>query len=116
MPSMLPRPRGYVCPRAIETPAVDGRLDERAWGHAPWSAPFVDIEANRRPAPRFETRVRMLWDDDALYIGARLEEPHVWGTLVEHDATLGQFQFGYEISGTAGQSAFTTNIYNLSFS
>jgi hypothetical protein len=34
-----------------------------------------------------------------------------WG-----DVTLGQFQFGYEISGTAGQSAFTTNSYNLSFS
>lgn len=34
-----------------------------------------------------------------------------WG-----DVTLGQFQFGYEISGTAGQSSFTTNSYNLSFS
>ncbi|MFI7546766.1 cellulose binding domain-containing protein [Actinoplanes sp. NPDC049599] len=33
-----------------------------------------------------------------------------WG-----DVTLGQFQFGYEISGTAGQSAFTTNSYNLTF-
>ena len=33
-----------------------------------------------------------------------------WG-----DVTLGQFQFGYEISGTAGQSAFTTNSYTLSF-
>jgi hypothetical protein len=33
-----------------------------------------------------------------------------WG-----DVTLGQFQFGYEISGTAGQSAFTTNSYSLSF-
>jgi hypothetical protein len=34
-----------------------------------------------------------------------------WG-----DVTLGQFQFGYEISGTTGQSAFTTNSYNLTFS
>ncbi|MBO3736501.1 cellulose binding domain-containing protein [Actinoplanes flavus] len=34
-----------------------------------------------------------------------------WG-----DVTLGQFQFGYEISGTAGQAAFTTNSYNLGFS
>lgn len=33
-----------------------------------------------------------------------------WG-----DVTLGQFQFGYEISGTAGQSSFTTNSYSLSF-
>ena len=34
-----------------------------------------------------------------------------WG-----DVTLGQFQFGYEISGTAGQAAFTTNSYSLNFS
>ncbi|MET8152191.1 cellulose binding domain-containing protein [Actinoplanes sp. NPDC049668] len=33
-----------------------------------------------------------------------------WG-----DVTLGQFQLGYEISGTAGQSSFTTNSYSLSF-
>ena len=33
-----------------------------------------------------------------------------WGVV-----TLGQFQFGYEISGTAGQSAFTADSYNLSF-
>ena len=65
----------------LSTPAIDGRLDERIWGHAPWSEPFVDIEGDIRPKPLFETRMRMLWDDDALYIGARLEEPHVWGTL-----------------------------------
>jgi hypothetical protein len=34
-----------------------------------------------------------------------------WG-----DVTLGQFQRCYEISGTAGRSAFTTNSYNFSFS
>jgi hypothetical protein len=34
-----------------------------------------------------------------------------WG-----DVTLGQFQFGYEISGTAGNADFVTNSYNLSFS
>jgi hypothetical protein len=34
-----------------------------------------------------------------------------WG-----DVTLGQFQFGYEISGTAGTSDFVTNSYSLSVS
>lgn len=88
MPSQLPHPRGYVCPRTVLTPVLDGRLDESIWGHAPWSEPFVDIEADLKPRPLFETRMRMLWDDDALYIGARLEEPHVWGTLTEHDAVI----------------------------
>jgi len=32
------------------------------------------------------------------------------------DVTIGQFQFGFEISGTAGASSFTTNSYSLNFS
>jgi len=29
-----------------------------------------------------------MWDDDALWIGAELEEPHVWGTLTDRDAVI----------------------------
>ena len=32
----------------------------------------------------------MLWDDDCLYIGADMDEPHVWGTLTEHDSVIYQ--------------------------
>lgn len=88
MTSQLPQPRSYVCPRTIAKPALDGTIDEVIWGHAPWSDLFIDIEGDKKPAPLFATRMRMLWDDEALYIGARLEEPHVWGTLTEHDAVI----------------------------
>jgi hypothetical protein len=87
---MPTQPKAYVCPRTIVTPRLDGGLDESVWGHAPWIAPFVDIEGDLRPEPSFETRMRMLWDGDALYIGAQLEEPHVWGTIMEHDAVIYQ--------------------------
>ena len=40
------------------------------------------------PPPRFQTRARMLWDDTYLYVGALLEEPHVWGTLTQHDSVI----------------------------
>jgi hypothetical protein len=30
----------------------------------------------------------MLWDDDFLYIGAELREPHVWATLTAHDSVI----------------------------
>ena len=30
----------------------------------------------------------MLWDDEALYIAAELEEPHVWATLTKHDSVI----------------------------
>ena len=32
----------------------------------------------------------MLWDDQYFYIGAQLDEPHVWGTLTAHDAVIFQ--------------------------
>ena len=43
-----------------------------------------------KPRLRFRTRVKLLWDKDCLYIGAELEEPHVWGTLTAHDAVIFQ--------------------------
>src|SRR3954464_7810801 len=81
-------PRGYVCPRTIVTPTLDGTMDESIWGHAPWTEEFEDIEGDLKPRPRFSRRVRMLWDDDYLDIGADMEEPHLWGALAEHDRII----------------------------
>jgi hypothetical protein len=80
--------KGYVCYHATGPIAVDGKLDDAAWKAAPWSDDFVDIEGGRRAAPRYRTRVKILWDDECLYIGAELEEPHVWATLREHDSVI----------------------------
>ena len=82
------RPTGYVCYRATSPLALDGRLEEDVWEAAPWSEAFVDIEGDRKPPPRFRTRVKMLWDDEALYVAAEMEEPHVWGTLTKHDSVI----------------------------
>ena len=32
----------------------------------------------------------MLWDDSYFYVAATLKEPHVWGTLKEHDSVIFQ--------------------------
>src|SRR5262245_39064809 len=81
-------PRDYVCYRMIGPMKIDGRLDEASWLAAAWTQEFVDIEGNGRPKPRFRTRAKMLWDDDYFYVGAELEEPHVWGALTNHDAVI----------------------------
>lgn len=83
-------PRGYVCCRATSPISIDGNLDKAAWKAVPWTEDFVDIEGDRKPKPRFRTRVKMLWDDDYLYIAAELDEPHVWGTLTQHDSVIFQ--------------------------
>ena len=81
-------PRAYVAYRAERPIRVDGRLDEAAWQAAPWTDDFVDIEGPPKPAPRFRTRARMLWDSTNLYIAAELSEPDVWGTITQRDAVI----------------------------
>ena len=81
-------PKGYVCYRAAGPLQIDGRLDDGPWRDAPWTDDFVDIEGDRKPRPRFRTRVKMLWDDTCFYVGAELHEPHVWATLTRHDAVI----------------------------
>jgi hypothetical protein len=78
-------PRRYASPYATTPIVIDGRLDDAGWSRASWSDVFVDIEGDRKPRPRHDTRMKIAWDDQFLYVGARLDEPHVWGTLTEHD-------------------------------
>lgn len=89
MPSNLSEPpRHYVCFRARAPVRIDGLLDDDAWKSAQPSEAFVDIEGDTKPAPRFRTDVQMAWDDSCFYIGAALEEPHVWATLTKRDTVI----------------------------
>jgi len=79
-------PARYTCHRAHSPITIDGHLDEPCWRAAPLSTPFVDIVTGQ-PA-WFDTRVRLLWDDDNLYFGFTAEETDVWGTLTERDSKI----------------------------
>jgi hypothetical protein len=81
-------PRSYACSWTPAPPTIDGRLTDAAWQAAQWTDDFVDIEGDLRPRPLYQTRAKLLWDDVNLYIGAELADPHVWGTLTEHDAIV----------------------------
>jgi hypothetical protein len=64
-------------------------VDKAAWAHVPWSDPFVDIEGPvRKPREYPRTRIKMMYDDDWLYVGAELMETKIWGTICEKNATL----------------------------
>lgn len=81
-------PRHYICYRTSGSILVDGLLNESAWLNADWTDYFVDIEGNKRPDPWYNTRVKMLWDDNYLYIAAFLEEPDVWATLTKRESVV----------------------------
>lgn len=71
-------PGKYICQRTGKAIKIDGRLNDRSWKKAKWSNLFVDIEGDKKPLPLQQTKVKMLWDDQYLYIGAVLEEEHIW--------------------------------------
>jgi hypothetical protein len=60
--------------RATGPVRVDGRLDDAAWSAAPPATQFTQLDpAEGQPASE-RTEVRVLYDDEALYIGVRLHD------------------------------------------
>ena len=83
-------PRGVVALRTKAPIQVDGKLDPTEWAHAVWTDEFIDIQGPSLPAPKHPTRAKLLWDDENLYIAAQLLEPHLQGSIREHDAVIFQ--------------------------
>lgn len=79
-------PRTYVAHRTNDVMVIDGKDNESAWQTAEWSKSFIDIEGKKKPL--YETKVKMLWDMSYLYLLAKLDEPHVWGTLKQRDTVV----------------------------
>lgn len=81
-------PRTYIVPRATAPLLIDGVADEAAWSAVGWSRTYVDILGSMWADPEYPTRMKLLWDDEFLYVIAELEEPHLWATLVDRDAII----------------------------
>jgi len=77
--------RSYTVNYTSRPVQIDGQLTDPAWKMAKWSELFVDIEGDLKPKPLYDTKVKMLWDSQYLYIGAYLKEPNLWATLKNHD-------------------------------
>src|SRR5688572_13670644 len=52
-------------------PLIDGRLHERAWASAEIGKDFVQMEPKPGEAASQRTEARVLYDDDAIYVGVR---------------------------------------------
>jgi len=78
-------PEKYLAYKTEEPIIVDGDLTDGEWGKVPWTSEFNDLEGDKKPAPLYGTKVKMLWDEKYFYFAAELIEPHIWATLKEHD-------------------------------
>ena len=79
--STLPPVKTWECLKTTEKITIDGRLDEAAWDRAQWSEPFGFI--NDGGTTPMNTQVAMLWNDEFLFLGYKVEDHDVRGSMTE---------------------------------
>src|SRR4029453_11827178 len=69
---------------------LDGKLDEPAWAEAPSADVFPQVDPLEGQPASQKTEVRVVYDDDALYVGARLHDSgRITARLGRRDMPLG---------------------------
>ncbi|MGE0351783.1 MAG: DUF5916 domain-containing protein [Gemmatimonadales bacterium] len=64
---------------------VDGRLDDSAWAHAEWFTGFTQRDPREGEPATLATRFAILYDKEAVYIGARMENPEILAQVTRRD-------------------------------
>src|SRR5688572_15574361 len=67
--------RTAVAARAASPIALDGRLDEAAWQVAPVAREFIQNEPREGERATFDTEVRVVYDEEAIYFGVVAADP-----------------------------------------
>ncbi|MEY4094044.1 MAG: hypothetical protein RLZZ53_1243, partial [Acidobacteriota bacterium] len=62
--------------------ALDGKLDEASWASAPLATHFVQNDPREGQPATYDTEVRLLYDDRALYIGVFAKDPEPAAIIV----------------------------------
>ena len=68
--------------RATSPITLDGRLDEPGWLNAPVAKDFIQNDPKEGEPATFDTEVRLLYDDDALYIGMFAKDETPSGIII----------------------------------
>lgn len=98
--------------KTTENISIDAELNEASWKDAEIATDFVSLEPkNGTPIPEeFKTEVKILYSNDAIYIGAKLYDPNpekILKELVERDEIGTSDYFGIFINGyNDGQQEF----------
>ncbi len=80
------QPPQYRVLRAAIAPQIDGQLDDPAWFAAPHAGDFVFTWWKQ--GPREQTRAKLLWDDEYLYIGVICQDAHITARHTERDSKI----------------------------
>src|SRR5688572_4482487 len=74
-PASAAEERTAAATRASGPIAVDGRLDEAAWSVAPVASAFIQNEPREGEPATFDTQVRVVYDEEAIYFGVVAADP-----------------------------------------
>ena len=109
---LLVEKRKISTTKAKNSIKIDGELNESDWDNVPVAKDFIMMEPdNGKPEPNErKTEVKVLYDDDAIYIGAVLydNEPHtILKEITERDKDGTSDYFGAFINGfNDGQQSY----------
>ncbi len=65
--------KSLLAVKAFTSPVIDGQLDDAAWKNAPEATGFITNSPVYGLPAKTETIVKVLYDDAAIYIGARIK-------------------------------------------
>src|SRR6185436_9626425 len=61
--------------RATPSPVIDGDLSDAAWQSAPEFTGFTQHDPEDGAPATMRTSIRVVYDDDAIYFGAKMDDP-----------------------------------------
>ena len=68
--------RDVLAIRTSRPPEIDGHLTDESWAAAPPASQFTQSDPEEGKPATERTEVRLLYDDEALYVGVRLFDRH----------------------------------------
>ncbi|MBI5769367.1 MAG: carbohydrate-binding family 9-like protein [Verrucomicrobia bacterium] len=80
------RPPEYTVLRAATPPTIDGKFDEAAWRTAPTVGDFVFPWW--KAGAKEQTRAKLLWDDEYLYLTFECDDAHVTARHTARDGKI----------------------------
>lgn len=123
-----PAPRVYRTVRLTgPAPVIDGRLDDACWSEqGEWAGDYTQREPRQGAAPTHPTEIKILYDNNAIYVAIRAHQPGVGGQprlMGARDEFTGDMvgidfdsyrdrRYGFEFNVTSGGSKIDLLLHN----
>src|SRR5438445_2432868 len=79
--------------RVTKAPVIDGDLNDPAWQQAPEFTDFTQHDPDDTKPATMRTSIRIVYDDSAIYFGAKMTDPQRPSSLLFRRDTFGNFDF-----------------------